>query len=61
MGRLVTLASACQLQSAPSWLFSHHYTVMAKLLLAILAVPSVLDGLFMGLILSPAIQVAEYE
>ncbi|MDB5241707.1 MAG: osmoprotectant transporter permease [Spirosoma sp.] len=33
------------------WLFTHQHTLMAKLLLALLAVPSLLYGLFMLIVL----------
>lgn len=34
------------------WLFSHQHPIIAKLLMALLAVPGLLYGLFMGLLLT---------
>ncbi|GAB3794875.1 hypothetical protein GCM10028819_09910 [Spirosoma humi] len=48
---LVILSGLAAVLLGGYWLFLHQYTVMAKLLLAILAVPSLLYGLVMGLVL----------
>jgi ABC-type phosphate transport system permease subunit len=48
---LVILSSLTAVLVGGYWLFSHQHTVMANLLLALLAVPSILYGLFMLLIL----------
>ncbi|GAB3782921.1 hypothetical protein GCM10028818_39780 [Spirosoma horti] len=33
------------------WLFAHQYTILAKLLVSLIAIPGILYGLFIGLML----------
>ncbi|AUD01398.1 osmoprotectant transporter permease [Spirosoma pollinicola] len=48
---LMILVGLAALLVGGYWLFTHQYAVLAKLLLALLAVPGLLYGLFMGLML----------
>ncbi len=49
---LVIVGGLCGVLLGGYWLYSHQYTVLANLLLALPAVPALLYGLFMGLLLS---------
>lgn len=48
---LFMLSSLATVLLGGYWLFSHQHTVLANLLVALLAIPSVLYGLFMGMML----------
>ncbi|QMW00358.1 osmoprotectant transporter permease [Spirosoma foliorum] len=48
---LVILSGLAVVLLGGYWLSSHQHAVIAKLLLAILAIPSLLYGLFMGLMI----------
>ncbi|MBC7572267.1 MAG: osmoprotectant transporter permease [Spirosoma sp.] len=49
---LVLLIGLAALLLSGYWLFTHQYTIAANILMALLAVPGVLYGLFMLLMLS---------